>query len=577
VRWLEEAEMKRLKNLKIGNKIVLSFVVVIVLMLVILVVTQLSLNTISTDMETFYNEEFQIVSVSQSVMTDLQGYAKGLSRVALAASNVEGRSDADAAAYKTTRINEMNDYLTTMGTDIDTLSGLPLQSQDELTSIKDTYQTLKTQTTQLLALYDNGQVDEGLTLANGSMEQNAVSIREALKTIISRAQLRAQNKHESTMTLVQQQRVLVIGLTVVIAALTIALCLALTRSIKKPLTEMENAAKKLAEGDLSQEIQYHSEDELGTLAESLQATIVAMRLYIKEIDAAMGAIGDRKLNYKSSVEFKGDFVSIKDSLIKISENLTDALVQINTSADQVVLGAEQIAGSGQSLSQATLEQASSVEELSATINDVSDRVRDNADNAVATSRLAEAVGDDVRETSQQVLDMSHAMNQMREMSREITGIIKDIEDIAFQTNILALNAAVEAARAGEAGKGFSVVANEIRQLSGKTAEASRSTSELIGKTVDMMVHSADMAATTSEKLEQTAKAAQDAANKVQAISQASGEQATAVVQLRQSIEQISSVVQENSATAEESAASSEELTSQMQMLKQLVGSFEYDE
>ena len=77
------------------------------------------------------------------------------------------------------------------------------------------------------------------------------------------------------------------------------------------------------------------------------------------------------------------------------------------------------------------------------------------------------------------------MNRMREMSREITGIIKDIEDIAFQTNILALNAAVEAARAGEAGKGFSVVANEIRRLSEKTTEASRSTGDLIGKTVDM--------------------------------------------------------------------------------------------
>ena len=85
-----------------------------------------------------------------------------------------------------------------------------------------------------------------------------------------------------------------------------------------------------------------------------------------------------------------------------------------------------------------------------------------------------------------------------------------------------------------------------------------------------------MAAVTSEKLGKTAKSAQDAADRIQAISRASNEQATAVVQLRESIEQISGVVQENSATAEESAASSEELTGQMQMLKKLVSSFEYD-
>lgn len=569
--------MKLLKNLRIGTKIVSSFITVIMLVAIMLTVTQLSMNRISEDMETFYNEEFQIVDVSQTVMTDLQGYAKGISRVALAAENAEQREAADAAAYLETRTSEMNGYLDSMGKDIEDLKKLPLQSQDEVATVNEMYQTLTAQTTQLLSLYSDGQVDDGLKLANGDIEQNAVKMRTALNTIIDRAQTRAENKHDSTMTLVRQQRTMVLILTIFVAVMTAVLCLALTRGIRKPLNEMENAARRLADGDLSQEITYQSRDELGSLAQSLRNTISALRQYIREIDAAMSAIGSRKLNYTPSVEFRGDFISIKDSLVKISGNLTEALIQINTSADQVVRGAEQIAGSGQALSQATLEQASSVEELSSTINGISDRVRENADNAVATSRLTESVGGDVRRTSQQVLEMSSSMEKMRDMSREITGIIKDIEDIAFQTNILALNAAVEAARAGEAGKGFSVVANEIRRLSEKTSEASRSTSDLIGKTVDMMVQGADMANATSDKLLQTAKAAQDAADKVQVISQASGEQATAVVQLRQSIEQISSVVQENSATAEESAAASEELTSQMQILKELVSSFEYDD
>jgi len=569
--------MKRLKDLNIGTKIVFSFAAVIALVAVMMIVTQFSMNSIGNDMETFYTQEFRIVDVSQTVMTDLQGYAKGLSRVALAAKNVENRKTAAAETYQATRTKEMNSYLDAMGNDIKKLNKLPLKSKAELATVNEMYKTLVAETEEMQKLYDQDKEDAGLKLANGKIEKNAVKMRTALNTIIGRAQTRATNKNTNTMNLIKQQRIMMLLVAGFILVISICLCLALTRGIRRPLNEMENAAHLLAEGDLSQKITYTSKDEFGSLAESLRRTIASLQLYIREIDAGMIAIGNRKLNYSSDVEFKGDFVSIQNSFVKISQNLTDALRQINTSADQVVSGAEQIAGSGQALSQATLEQASSVEELSATINDVSDRVKANAENAVATSRLAETVGEDVRATSRQVMDMNSTMNQMREMAKEITGIIKDIEDIAFQTNILSLNAAVEAARAGEAGKGFSVVANEIRMLSEKTTEASRSTSELIGRTVDMMIQSADMAGVTSENLKKTAKAAEDAADKVQAISHASGEQATAVVQLRQSIEQISSVVQENSATAEESAASSEELTSQMQMLKDLVGSFEYDE
>ncbi len=207
---------------------------------------------------------------------------------------------------------------------------------------------------------------------------------------------------------------------------------------------------------------------------------------------------------------------------------------------------------------------------------MSDRINDSAENAMATSKISDAVEKDVVKGSEQMKAMSHAMEEMKAMSGKITGIVKDIEDIAFQTNILSLNAAVEAARAGDAGRGFSVVANEIRRLSEKTTEASKTTSALIGETIAMMNQNSEMAQTTSKELMEVVVSAKDAANRMDSISQSSSEQATAIVQLRQSIELISEIVQENSATAEESAASSEELTGQMQMLKDLVDTFEFD-
>ncbi|MDD3164324.1 MAG: methyl-accepting chemotaxis protein [Oscillospiraceae bacterium] len=568
--------MKRFRDIKIGSKLVFSYLLLIAVFAISLVATLIGLHAVSTDMEEFYQQEFQIVQASQNMKTDLQDYAKGISRLAVAKANLLGQSATDSGLYLQQKKDEMQASFTNLGAEIDVLSGFTLQSVEEFETIVSTYSSLQALNGQLLDYYSAGRIDEALTLANGRIDTVGTTLGKALDVIIERAAVRANDKYTRTISLVQTLELLSILLSVLLLGVAVWLCIVLTRAITRPLREMEEAAARLADGDLSQEIRYRSTDELGSLAESLRTTIGSLHVYIQEIEACMSAIGHGKLNYQTNVEFRGDFISIKNAIDSITANLTGAIMQINVSADQVMRGAEQIAGGGQALSQATLEQASSVEELSVTINEVSDRVRENAETAVATSRLSDHVGDEIMDASSQMQRMSDAMSQMKAMSSQITGIIKDIEDIAFQTNILSLNAAVEAARAGEAGKGFSVVANEIRRLSDKTTEASKSTGALIGRTIDQIMESVEQAKTTSAKLAHVATSAREAAKQVESISSASNDQATAIVQLRESIAQISSVVQENSATAEESAASSEELTGQMEMLKELVSTFEYD-
>lgn len=362
-------------------------------------------------------------------------------------------------------------------------------------------------------------------------------------------------------------------LLLVIAAAGAVMNFFITKLIVKPVTELSTAANEIAAGNLRTEIKYISNNEIGMLADSLRSTVSNLKNYIDDISEHTESMAAGDMTSEITREYIGDFSSIKTSINKTISALNTTLASINTAAEQVNSGAGQVASAAQSLSQGATEQASSIEQLSSSIMSVSEQVSQNAQNVNIASNYVEESQVGMRTSNEYMKQLSDAMSEISTSSAQISKIIKVIDDIAFQTNILALNAAVEAARAGAAGKGFSVVAEEVRNLAGKSAEAAQQTTALIENSVACVTRGTSIADETAMALEKVERQSEMVVETIARIKKASNEQAEAISQITIGLEQISSVVQTNSATAEESAAASEELSGQSQMLQQEIAQF----
>ena len=369
--------------------------------------------------------------------------------------------------------------------------------------------------------------------------------------------------------------VLVLSMLAIFVVAGAAIAYALASKISKPVIEIASAARNLSQGDLTVSITHTSNDEVGDLSDSMRRLCSTVAGIIGDMQSELKSMGNGDFTVESQAKelYVGDFASLRESMNSICSNLNDTLSHINVSADQVSAGSRQVSSGAQALSQGATEQADGIQELSSAILKISDQVRHNAENAITARTQSDTAKDEVKRGNQSMEDLTHAIGKISEKSSEISKIIKVIEDIAFQTNILALNAAVEAARAGEAGKGFAVVADEVRNLSGKSSEAAKNTTHLIEETVMAVEDGTRMAETTAKAMLDVVNGAQAVTELVVEIAKASEEQAESIAQITSGLEQISSVVQTNSATAEESAAASEELSSQAQILKDMIGKF----
>ena len=362
--------------------------------------------------------------------------------------------------------------------------------------------------------------------------------------------------------------------TLVVLAVSMLLVLRLAHSISRPVKRVTDRMVALSNGDLHTEVlALDTGDELEVMTKTLDATLESVNRYISDIQQVLTHVADGDLRTAPQVDYKGDFVLIRGSLCTITESMNETLLGFRAAADRLTTMAEQLSGQSVRLHQASLDQNQSTEELVHEVAHVKERLTDVTKSSDRTRSQTGEITRRIQSANEQMTALSSAMDDISANAQQITKIAKDIEDIAFQTNILSLNASVEAARAGAAGKGFAVVANEVKRLAAKSAEAAQSATEMVNNTKAIIQTGVALTADTAGSL----RAIFDVSAQINTISDqlatAVQSQESALSVMEERIAVISDIADRNLQNAGETEQSSGSLAREAESLQTQVRKF----
>lgn len=360
----------------------------------------------------------------------------------------------------------------------------------------------------------------------------------------------------------------VIIASIVLFILLLGVNLLVVTKLSYPIRSASIGLEALAEGNLSSDFEKVAirSDEVGNLTTSLYDMKSKLNAYIGDIANVLNNLSNGNLNIGTTAEYAGEFVQIKDNLNNIIDSLNKTFSSAGEASVVLFNGARQVETASQQLASASTQQASAIVEITASIEGIAKSSDENTRDVLRVNELTQTAKNEAASGNAMMTEMIDAMNDISEASKQIAGIIKVIDGIAFQTNILSLNASVEAARAGIHGRGFAVVADEVRNLASKSADASAEIGEMIQSSLKKIENGSLIVERTAEELSKIVTDIDEIAEIMDHIADVSKDQAEAVSQVNSGISQISDGVQNNSATSEECAASSVQLSEQARTL-----------
>ncbi len=360
-------------------------------------------------------------------------------------------------------------------------------------------------------------------------------------------------------------------ITLVITALMVLVAVWMARHISRPVKNMATHMAHLAAGDIASvdvpDFARERGDEIGRLARSLHELTLAQRREVAAVNAV--AAGD----YTRTIPVRSDKDSLTAALNAMIRTSKHTLSQVNHAVRQVGSGANAVSGVSVSLSNGVMTSQEELARIAHAVESVDSQAQRNSLHAMGASELVAGGERAAKRGYEAVTQLIAAMTEIQQAGKKIASVAKLIDDIAFQTNLLALNAAVEASRAGRHGKGFSVVADEVRSLSMRSARAANETSDMVASMLTLMETGARQAEHSDREFQEIVKAAEEMGELFESIAAASNAQSMMMTEIVESLSRIEGVVRDNSEDARRMEGSAGTLLLQAEELREMVSHF----
>jgi methyl-accepting chemotaxis protein len=517
-----EDAMTWFRNLRTVVKLVLAFTVTAALTGFVGYKGVSAAGDINQMLNTLYDKELIGVATIEKANIIRVGISRDLRNAIL----VKDQSQRQQTAAKIEKsFNDLDDTLDQFDKTV-----ITEENKTRLAKTRELLQEYRKRITELVAFTLAGKDSEAI---ESMLKVQALGdqLDAGLRTMMENKEKGAKQTYDDSGAAYAKLRTTLFGISGAGILLCFGIGYFIAQMISKPLLATVEVLGKVAEGDLTVQLDIDSRDEVGQMAAALNRATDAIRATLSDVR-------------------------------KSADNMSNSAQQLAAASEQLASGAQ--------------EQASSLEETSATMEEITSTIKQNADNAKQANQVATGSRDTAEKGGQVVSDAVGAMGQINESSKNIAEIITAIDEIAFQTNLLALNAAVEAARAGEQGRGFAVVATEVRNLAQRSATSAKEIKRLIQDSVRKVENGSELVNKSGETLREIVGSVKRVTDIVAEIAAASQEQSVGVEQVNKAMTQMDQVTQNNASQTEELSATAQSLASSSEELQAMVSRFRLD-